>query len=104
MGVMHCHRCGRPLSDGNPKYLVAVKVRSLLHGVASELERETGDLEIEELLREMEASAEQNLNRQVREDDAFVMCPECKEAFLEEMYSRLRPEATPENGRAHLIH
>jgi hypothetical protein len=104
MGVMHCHRCGRPLSDGNPKYVVAVKVRSLFQGVVSGLERETGELEIEELLREMETSSEQVLNRQVHEDDAFVMCPECKEAFLEEMYSRLRPEATPENGRAHLIH
>jgi hypothetical protein len=44
------------------------------------------------------------LNRQVYEDDVFVLCPECKEAFLDDIYSHLHPKATPESGRAHLIH
>jgi hypothetical protein len=83
---------------------VAVRVRSLYDGAIADLERETGELELEQLLKEMEASSEQEANRQIHEDDAFVMCPECKEAFLEDIYSRLHPEATPENGRAHMIH
>lgn len=104
MAGIHCHRCGRPLTDGSPKYLVAVKVRSLFDGAITDLERETGELEIAQLLREMESASENDLNRQVHEDDAFVMCLECKEVFLEEIYSRIHPQATPENGRAHLIH
>ncbi len=36
-------------------------------------------------------------------DRGGVVCPKCKEAFLQEIYSHLRPEALPETGRVHLI-
>jgi hypothetical protein len=50
------------------------------------------------------ARTEEELNHEIYEDDAFVMCLACKEAFLQEIYSHLHPQATPENGRAHLVH
>jgi len=60
--------------------------------------------EIERLVRELSHYSEEELNRQVYEDDVFIMCPRCKEAFLETIYSHIHPEATPESGRAHLVH
>lgn len=90
--------------QGSLKYQVVVRVCSLFDGVVTETERLKGGDDLGQLLQEIDALGEQELNRQVYEDDAFILCLGCKEAFMEEIYSRLRPEATPENGRAHLIH
>jgi phage FluMu protein Com len=104
MSGIRCHRCGRMLADGDLRYQVAVRVRSMFDGVIPDAEKGPNDGELENLLREMEGLSEEELNRQVHEDDVFVMCPRCKEAFMENIYSHLQPQATPEHGRAHLIH
>lgn len=103
MTELRCHWCGSLMREGSLKYQVVVRVRSLFDGVIPEKEM-AGEPDLGQLLKEIDALGEQELNRQVYEDDAFIVCPECKEAFMEELYSRLRPEACPENGRAHLIH
>jgi hypothetical protein len=92
------------LKDGALKYQVTVRVRSFFDGVIPEIEKRSQCLELERLLKEIDACSEEELNRQVYEDDAFIMCAECKETLMEEIYSRLYPQACPENGRAHLIH
>lgn len=104
MSELRCHLCGSLMKEGSLKYQVLVRVRSLFDGVISATESTDGGADLGRLLHEIDASSEEELNRQVYEDDAFVMCLECKEAFMQEIYSRLRPEACPENGRAHLIH
>jgi hypothetical protein len=62
------------------------------------------DEELDRILAELSACSEEELNRQVYEDDTFIMCLECKEAFLSDIYSNLHSRAAPEGGRAHLIH
>jgi hypothetical protein len=104
MSELRCHWCGSLMRAGSLKYQVLVRVRSLFDGVIPEKELADGEPDLGQLLKEIDTLGEQELNRQVYEDDVFIMCPECKEAFMEEIYSRLRPEACPENGRAHLIH
>jgi hypothetical protein len=104
MGVIHCHRCGCRLPEGALKYQVAVRVRSLFDGVIPEPREEEGESDLKRLMQEVAACSEEDLNRQVYEDDVFVLCLECKEAFLDDIYSHLHPKAAPENGRAHLIH
>ncbi len=104
MSGIHCHRCGSRLREGTLKYQVAVRVRSLFDGVIPESQEENDEPELRRLIREVSAYSEEDLNRQVYEDDVFVLCPECKEAFLDDIYSHLHPKATPESGRAHLIH
>ena len=104
MSHLRCHLCGTLLKEGCLKYQVAVRVRSFFDGVIPEMEKLSQGPELERLLQEIEACSEEELNRQVYEDDAFIMCAECKENFMEEIYSRLYPQACPENGRAHLIH
>lgn len=104
MSGIRCHRCGCMLADGTLRYQVAVRVRSMFDGVIPDDEGDHPDAELAGLLREMEGLSEEELNRQVYEDDVFIMCPRCKEAFMENIYSHLQPQATPDHGRAHLIH
>jgi len=101
MSKIRCHRCGSPLPAGSAKYQVAVKVRSVFDGVITE---PAGEPEISEILKEVSNCSEEELNRQVHEDDIFIMCPVCKEEFLDDIYAHLHPAAAPEMGRAHLIH
>ncbi len=93
MSGIQCHRCGRRLPEGALKYQVAVHVRSLFDGVIPETLEENGEPELRRLIREVSAYSEEELNRQVYEDDAFVLCPDCKEAFLDDIYSHLHPKA-----------
>jgi hypothetical protein len=104
MSGTRCHRCGRDLATGELKYEVAVQVRSTFDGVIPESDLESDETSIERLVHDISAYSEEDLNRQVYEDDVFIMCPECKEAFLDNIYSHLHPQATPDHGRAHLIH
>jgi len=92
------------MREGSLKYQVVVRVRSLFDGVIPEKESAEGEPDLDQLLKDIDALSEQELNNQVYEDDTFIVCPDCKEVFMQELYSRLRPEACPENGRAHLIH
>jgi len=92
------------MREGSLKYQVIIRVRSVFDGIIPDREGVQGEPDLGQLLNEIDACSEEELNRQVYEDDAFIMCLECKEAFMEVIYSRLRPEACPENGRAHLIH
>ena len=103
MTKVHCHRCGRPLAEGTLKYQVAVRVRSTFDGLIAD-SPETDNQDLAGMLAEASRLSEEDLNRQVYEDDVFVMCPSCKEAFLEDIYAHIHPKASPEHGRAHLIH
>jgi hypothetical protein len=103
MSRMHCQRCGSRLPQGALKYQVVVRVRSMFDGVISELEEESGEPDLTQLLRSVSPYSEEDLNRQVYEDDVFVLCPACKEALLEDIYSHLHLKASPDSGRAHLI-
>ncbi len=76
-------------------------MRSVFDGAIYET---TEEPELAKILKEVSNCSEEELNRQVHEDDVFIMCPVCKEAFLDDIYSHLHPEAAPEMGRAHLIH
>ncbi|MEW6139634.1 MAG: hypothetical protein AB1733_15480 [Thermodesulfobacteriota bacterium] len=103
MNRTRCHRCGKRLGDGELRYQVAVHVRSDFDEILPDADP-IDESSVERLVNEISSYGEEDLNRQVYEDDVFVMCPSCKEAFMENIYSHLHPQATPEHGRAHLIH
>ncbi len=104
MSGIHCHRCGTDLPEGSVKYQVEIRVRSVFDGVVPDLAERNDESEIDRLIREMSAQSEEELNRQVYEDDVFVVCPRCKEALLKNIYSHLNATGLPEQGRAHFIH
>jgi len=76
----------------------------MFDGFMPELNGEGKKEDLQSALAAASLYSEEELNRQVYEDDVFIMCPDCKEAFMEEIYSHLHPKAAPEHGRAHLIH
>ena len=92
MTELLCHWCGNLMREGSLQCQVVVRVRSLFDGVIPEKELAEGEPYLGQMLKEIDAFSEQELNNQVYEDDAFVVCPECKEALMQELYSRLRPE------------
>ncbi len=104
MGAIRCHRCGESLPEGSTKYQVDLRVRSMFDGVIPEAEHRNPEQELDKILSDLSAYTEEELNRQVYEDDVFILCPACKEAFLEEVYSHIHAKASPEAGRAHMIH
>jgi hypothetical protein len=104
MSRVRCHRCGCILAEGSPKYEVAISVRSVYDGVIPDEVDEMGVGGIARIMKRAAARTEEELNHEIYEDDAFIMCLACKEAFLQEIYSHLHPQATPENGRTHLVH
>ena len=104
MSKVWCHLCGKTLADGTLKYEVAVRVRSIFDGTVPERGHEDPRQELAHLLDAAARQSQEDLDRQVYEDDIFIMCPACKETVLQYIYSHLRPEASPEHGRAHLVH
>ncbi len=104
MSRVRCHRCGCALAEGSLKYEVAISVRSIFDGVIPEQQDEISGGGIAQILNQVSKRTEEELNREIYEDDAFVMCLACKEAFLQEIYYHMHPQATPENGRAHFVH
>jgi len=100
----HCNRCGRSIPEGSLKYHVAVRVRSMFDGVIPHADEDDPGEELSNIMADMSACSEEELNRQVYEDDAFVMCPRCKEEFLKDIYSHIRPKDSPKGAREHLIH
>jgi hypothetical protein len=99
-----CHRCGRPLPEGGLKYQVALRVRSMFDGVIEPSNVDFPEDELARILLEAEQSSEEELEREIYEDDVFIMCPACKEAFMDDIYSHLSNKMMPEAGRDHRIH
>lgn len=103
MSEITCHCCGRLLNAGSPKYEIEVRVRSSFDGVILGIDEEISERELERIYDALVGCSEEEGQRQVYENDVFVMCPGCKEVFLTEIYSRLRPDVSPAAGRDHLI-
>lgn len=103
MSEITCHRCGRLLNAGSPKYEIEVRVRSAFDGVILGKDEDVSEGELKRIYEALVECSEAEGRRQVYESDVFVMCPQCKEVFLAEIYARVRPEASPAAGRDHLI-
>jgi phage FluMu protein Com len=103
MSEIRCHRCAKPLVEGSLKYQVEIRIRSHFDGVIPELTEERPANDLDAILAETAGCSEEELTRQVYQDDVFIMCPSCKEAFLHDVYSRIHPEAGPREGHLHLI-
>ena len=79
-----CDRCGRPIGEGEVRYVAHIRV----HAAADPLEISFADLmtdhraEIDALLRQCEALTEDELMRDVYVEMQFDLCRACQRAFL----------------------
>jgi hypothetical protein len=80
-----CDRCGRPIDQGELRYIAKVQV----YAAYDPLEITFDDLmrdhtpEIEQLLRQCEGLTEEELMRDVHVQFQFDLCRACQRAYLE---------------------
>lgn len=78
-----CFRCGKVIKPGAVSYLVNIRVFSNFDGIL--LEPEQGvDKELEKLLKQLEESTPEELERDVYEEFTLILCKSCRDRFVNE--------------------
>lgn len=99
----YCAKCGKGLPMGSLKYVVNIRVYADFDGVLSFPE---GDIE-EELNRLMEESERMDpgeLERDVYQEVAFLLCKACRDRFMEDPLSRGEGPYPAGKGPSQFIH
>jgi hypothetical protein len=80
-------RCGKDLPEGSLKYVVDIRVYADFDGV---LRFPEGDIEEEvgRLMERIERMDPQELERDVYQEMAFLLCKGCRDRFVEDPLSR----------------
>lgn len=78
-----CSRCGRKLKRGETKYVIYISIVSDFDGVLPVGE----DEDIQELIESGEGLSEEELNNEVYEEMAFLVCKSCRDKFREDPLS-----------------
>ena len=82
MTYEECACCGKKIGEGDIRFVVRVSVLGDDGGVLDEEEYSDVDMKIEELIAEMEGRESYELENEVFEERAFVLCGPCRKAFM----------------------
>ncbi len=97
--MVSCRRCGVELAPGSLKYLVTIHVTADFDGV---LPAEGGVEDLEAFMRQVDARDEGALEKDVYQSQGFVLCPNCKAAFLHDpLHSPDDRAGGDDEGRVH---
>ncbi len=79
-----CDRCGRPLREGDLRYVVRIQVYAAPDPMVITPEDLLSDQQaaLEALLRQCERMTDEELMRQVYAELQFDLCPACQRAYL----------------------
>lgn len=72
-----CSRCGRQLKRGEVKYVIYISIVSDFDGVISVDEKE----DVNQILDEANRFSEEELEEEVYEEMAFLVCKSCRDKF-----------------------
>jgi len=78
-----CSRCGRKLKRGEVKYIIYISIVSDFDGVLPVCENEN----VEEIIESGSNIPEEELEREVYEEMAFLVCKSCRDKFREDPFS-----------------
>ncbi len=78
-----CFRCGKVLKPGALSYLVNIRVFSNFDGVLIEPE-EGVDQQLKKLIKQVEESTPEELERDVYEEFTLILCKSCRDRFVKE--------------------
>lgn len=78
-----CSRCGRKLKRGEVKYIIYISIVSDFDGVLPVLEGEN----VEEIIESGNEYSDEELEREVYEEMAFLVCKSCRDKFRENPFS-----------------
>ncbi len=78
-----CSRCGRKLKRGEVKYVIYISIVSDFDGVLPVCE----DEDIERVIESAKEISEEELEREVYEEMAFLVCKSCRDKFRDDPLS-----------------
>jgi len=87
MPGQYCLKCGKRLPEGSLKYVVDIRVYADFDGVLNIPE---GDIEeeVHRLMAKIERMDPHELERDVYQEMAFLLCKGCRDIFVEDPLSR----------------
>ena len=96
-------RCGKRLPEGSLKYVVNIRVYADFDGV---LNLPGGDIEeeVHRLMGEIERMDPGELEKDVYQEMAFLLCKGCRDTFVEDPLSRGEGPYPAGEGSSQLIH
>ena len=103
MHRQHCLKCGKSLAEGSLKYVVDIRVYADFDGVLSLPE---GDIEeeVNRLMGEIEGMDPSELEKDVYQEIAFLLCKGCRDRFMEDPLSRGEGAYPAGEGSSQFLH
>jgi hypothetical protein len=103
MPEQYCVKCGKSLPEGSLKYVVDIRIYADFDGVLSLPE---GDIEeeVNRLMGEVERMDPRELERDVYQEIAFLLCKKCRDRFMEDPLSRDEGPYPAGDGSSQFIH
>jgi hypothetical protein len=103
MKEQSCWRCGVPLPPGSLTYAVHIKVFADFDGVL--LEPEEGmDKELKQILDQIQKSDPKELEKEVYEELAIVLCKSCRDRFVDEIQHPWEGPLAFKRGPEEILH
>jgi hypothetical protein len=99
----YCVKCGKNLPEGSLKYVVDIRVYADFDGV---LNLPGGDIEeeVSRLMAEIESMDPGELEKDVYQEMAFLLCKRCRDRFVEDPLSRGEGPYPAGKGPSQFIH
>ena len=80
-----CCKCGESLYEGSLKYIVRIKVLADFDGC---IKSETEGDDLDALIGKMDGSSVEELENDVHQEMAFLLCKDCREIFVKNPLNR----------------
>ncbi|UCD71570.1 MAG: hypothetical protein JSW70_00865 [Syntrophobacterales bacterium] len=103
MSGQYCVKCGKRLPEGKLKYVVDIRVYADFDGVLNIPE---GDIEeeVHRLMGEIESMDPDELEKDVYQEMAFLLCKGCRDRFMEDPLSKGEGPYPAGEGSSQFIH
>ncbi len=98
MERIECARCGRYLPLGGLKYLVTISLAADFDGVITE---DASEKEFHRVLTAAEARGKEELENEVYQAMAYILCKPCRDEFVKKPVGSVRREKEGPRGLIH---
>lgn len=95
MEGVECDRCGKNLPPGGLRYVVTISVTADFDGVIAD---DAGEEELRKALMDAELRDAQDLEDDVHQEMAYILCKPCRDAFVNEPVGPTRFGRVPGKG------
>ncbi len=103
MAGQYCLRCAKRLPEGSLKYVVDIRVYADFDGVLN-FPGEDIEEEVHRLMGKIERMDPGELEKDVYQEMAFLVCKGCRDTFVEDPLSRGEGPYPAGEGSSQLIH